>query len=307
MENDSRIVALNEKFAIDGVARIARGNGGLPCVLIETSTAAAQIYLHGAQITSWRPAGSEEVIFLSGRSHWTEGRAIRGGIPVCFPWFRAKADDPNAPSHGFVRTKEWQLESILAGDGDSVSVHFSTGSDDGSRKWWPFEFRLEYSITVGKRLELELTMKNTGDRELKFEEALHTYFKVGDARRARVSGLEGVTFLDNRDGNQEKMQREEFVLSRQTDNAYRITSGPVEIVDEVLGRRLRTVKVNSASTIVWNPWNDGAAAMADFEANEWTMMLCVEGGNIMDSAVTLMPGETHTMAIMIEATGGKGK
>lgn len=283
-----------------GDAELVPGNGGLPKLRIKSKSATAEIYLHGAQITSWQPAGFGEVLFLSDKSHWQEGKAIRGGIPVCFPWFRAKADDPHAPSHGFVRTKEWQVESISTAPDDAVRALFSTVNDDASGKWWPFEFRLEYAITVGKCLKLELTMTNTGSRDLKFEEALHTYFKVGDVQQARVLGLESVAYLDNRDGNCEKHQRGELDLTKQTDNAYRDATGPVEIIDPLLGRRLRTQKTNSNSTIVWNPWSDGAAGMVDFGANEWRTMLCVEGGNILNSAIDLRSGETHTMTVALE-------
>lgn len=291
---------MNSRFLIPGKAQLLSGNGGLELVQIETGSAKAEIYLHGAQITSWQPAGIEEVLFLSDKSSWQEGKAIRGGIPVCFPWFRAKPDDSQAPSHGFVRTKEWQLESISAAANDAVCARFSTGSDFASRKWWPFEFRLEYAMTVGKSLRLELTMINTGSRELRFEEALHTYFRVGDVRRVRVLGLDSVTYLDNRDGNREKQQRGELDLIKQTDNAYRNANGQVEIVDPLMGRSLRTEKMNSNSTVIWNPWSDGARGMADFGVDEWETMLCVEGGNILNSALTLRPEETHTMTVVLE-------
>ena len=300
MNKDSRIAELNSRFSLPGLAKIVAGNGGLAKIHIETPSAKAEVYLHGAQITSWQPAGTGEVIFLSERSHWQEGKAIRGGIPVCFPWFRAKSDDPHAPSHGFVRTKEWHLESISAVPGDAVCARFSTGSDDASRKWWPFEFRLEYAITVGKSLKLELAMTNAGDRGLKFEEALHTYFRVGDARQARVMGLDGVSYLDNREGNLEKKQAGDLILTRQTDNAYRNATGAVEIVDPVLKRRVRTSKHNSASAIVWNPWSDGAAGLADLAEDEWQSMLCVEGGNIIDSAVALQPGKSYSITVVID-------
>jgi len=270
-------------------------------IQIGTGSANAEIYLHGAQITSWQPVKMSEVLFSSAKSHWRDGKAIRGGIPICFPWFRAKADDPQAPSHGFVRTKEWKLESISAAPDDAVCTRFSTGHDETSRKWWPFEFRLGYAITVGRNLKLELTMENTGRKDLKFEEALHTYFKVGDVRLARVRGLDGSAYLDNRDENREKQQQSELALTQQTDNAYRDATGAVEIVDPVLGRALRTEKKNSNSTIVWNPWSDGAAGMTDFGADEWQTMLCVEGGNIMNSAVAVRSGEKHTMTVVIEA------
>lgn len=300
MDRKSTNAVLNSQFSLPGMAQIVSGNGDLPMIQIDAGSAKAEIYLHGAQITSWQPADAGEVLFLSAKSQWQDGKAIRGGIPMCLPWFRAKADDAHAPSHGFVRTKEWQLESILAASDDAVRALFSTCSDDSSRKWWPFEFRLEYAITVGRSLKLELTMTNTGDKDLRFEEALHTYFKVGDVLQAQVLGLDDKTFLDNRDGNREKQQPGELVLIKQTDNAYRNTTGPVEIIDQILARRLRTEKKNSDSTIVWNPWSDGAAGMADLGPDEWQTMLCVEGGNILNSAITLRPGEAHTMTVLIE-------
>ena len=306
MDDPTRIAELNSRLSLPGKARIVAGNGGMPKIQIDSHPAKAEIYLHGAQITSWQPAGMGEVLFLSAKSQWQEGKAIRGGIPVCFPWFRAKADNPQAPSHGFVRTREWQLESISADAEDAVCARFSTESDDGSRRWWPFEFRLEYSIAAAKSLKLELKMTNTGDQNLKFEEALHTYFRVGDVRRVHVTGLEKVSYLDNRDGNRLKEQQGDLVLARQTDNAYRNATGPVEIVDPVLGRRLTTRKQKSASTIVWNPWSDGAAAMSDLGMDEWQTMLCAEGGNILDSAVVLRPGESHTMIVVIDAITATG-
>jgi glucose-6-phosphate 1-epimerase len=299
MAIDAKIETLNERFSIPGIARIVHGNGDLPKILVETSEATAEIYLYGAQVTSWKPAGVDEVLFVSEKSYWEAGRAIRGGIPICFPWFRAKADDPHAPSHGFVRTREWQVESISREAAESVCICLCTESDDSTLRWWPFDFRLEYRVTVGASLRLELSMKNCGRSALRFEEALHTYFKVGDVEVARVRGLDSITYLDNRDGNREKMQSGHLSLSKQTDNAYRNATGAVEILDPVLGRTLITEKQGSASTIVWNPWSDGAASMADLGNDEWRRMLCAEGANILSSALTLEPGRSHVMAIRI--------
>lgn len=299
MESNTKIDALNEQFSIPGITRIVRGHGDLPKILIETRSAKAEIYLHGAQVTSWKPAGADEVLFLSEKSYWEAGRAIRGGIPVCFPWFRGKADNPHAPSHGFVRTKEWQVESISTEPGDLVRVCLSTASDELTRRWWPFDFRLEYRVTVGMSLQLELVMENCGPEDFRFEEALHTYFKVSDVEGVRVRGLDGLTYLDNRDDNRQKTQRDDLILARQTDNAYQDAIGPVEIIDPVLGRTLKTEKQASASTIVWNPWSDGASSMADLGDHEWRVMLCTEGANISKSAVNLGPGQSHAMTSTI--------
>ena len=246
------IDALNERHAIAGMARVVAGQGNLLKVEITSRAAAAEIYLHGAHVTSWQPAGSEEIIFVSKQSRWEDGRAIRGGIPVCFPWFRGKGDNPQAPAHGFVRTRAWELSSIEEKQG-SVVVTLSTESDEASRRWWPYEFRLMHRITVGAELKLELIVTNTGSTSLQFEEALHTYHRVGDVREVRVAGLDGATYLDNMDGNREKLQSGEVMLTRQTDNAYLNTGNAAEVTDPRLGRRIRTEKKNSLTTVVWNP------------------------------------------------------
>jgi glucose-6-phosphate 1-epimerase len=214
---------------------------------------------------------------------------------VCFPWFRAKADDPKAPAHGFVRTREWQLDSVTAKEDGSVIAIFSTESDDSTRRWWPHEFRLALRITIGSTLGLELTATNTGSSPFSFEEALHTYFRVGQTASVRVRGLNGVSYLDNVDQNREKVQSGDLVLTGPTDNAYINTQSAAELVDPVLRRNLRTEKENSRTTIVWNPWQQGAASLSDLGDDEWQQMTCVEASNILSSAVCLGPGEEHTM------------
>jgi glucose-6-phosphate 1-epimerase len=293
---------LNGRFGIPGKAEVVDGNGGLPKIKVTTAAATAEIYLHGAQVTSWHPANAEEVIFLSDRSYWQNGRAIRGGIPVCFPWFRAKSGDPKAPAHGFVRTREWNLEHIANGNDGAVTVICSTESDAMTRRWWPYDFCLSHRITVGETLQLELNVTNTGGTTLRFEEALHTYFRIGDIARAKVVGLDGLTYLDNTDGNREKPQTGELILTGPTDNAYLRSEGSVQIRDELLGRTLTTEKCHSATTVVWNPWQQGAADLADLGEDQWHRMLCVEASNILAAAVQLEPGEEHTMRATLRLT-----
>lgn len=295
MDDTLQIDDLNRRFGIAGIARVVAGNGGLPKVSVSAPAATGEIYLHGAHVTAWRPAGAEEVIFVSEKSEWEDGRAIRGGIPICFPWFRGKADDKKAPSHGFVRTKEWRLESVSAEKDGGVSVTCSTESDESTRQWWPHEFRMVHRVHVGKTLGLELMVKNSGDSAFSFQEALHTYFRVGLAQHVHVRGLDGVKYLDNTDGNIEKVQAGDVVLAAPTDNAYMNTEGAVELVDPTLHRTIRTDKVNSATTVVWNPWQQGAARMSDLGSDEWQRMTCVEASNILTLPVSLTPGQEHTM------------
>lgn len=298
----SQIDALNRRFEIPGIAGVVAGNGGLAKVRVASPLASADVYLHGAQVTSWQPAGAEEAVFLSEHSLWQDGRAIRGGIPICFPWFRAKADDPKAPAHGFVRTRQWQLDSVTANNDGSVIVSCSTSSDDATRRWWPHEFRLVHRVTIGNTLHLELTAANLGPDPFVFEEALHTYFRVGEAERVRVRGLNQVNYLDNTDGNREKVQSGDVVPAAPTDNAYLNTHGALELIDPTLHRVLVTRKENSATTVVWNPLQQGASSIADLGNDEWRKMTCVEASNILHAAVSLEPGQCHTMGATLSVT-----
>jgi len=295
------IEELDRRFAIPGIAHVVPGNGGLPKVRIASPTASAEIYLHGAQVTSWAPSGAEEVLFLSRQTLWQDGHAIRGGIPICFPWFRAKADDPHAPAHGFVRTKAWQLESISR-NGDAVIVSLSTESDEDTRKWWPGEFRLVHRVTFGSQLKLELTVTNLGATSLRLEEALHAYHRVGHVENIRLRGLDGVAYLDNTDSNREKMQSGDLVQAAQTDSAYLNTRHALELVDPGLRRRILVAKENSLTTVVWNPWSEGTRLLSDLGDDEWQRMLCVEASNILAFALILAPGEQHTMTAIIHVS-----
>lgn len=299
METVSHIDALNRRFGIEGVAEVVAGNGGLPKVQIHAPAAEAEVYLYGAHVTRWKPAEQEEVLFLSERSQWEKGKPIRGGIPVCFPWFANKADDASAPKHGFARIREWRLDALNVLDNGAVAMVCVLESDESTRAMWPHQFCLVYRMTLGKTLRMELTMINSGTSTLRFEEALHAYFRVGDVERAGVLGLDGAVYLDKTDAFKEKRQAGELTFARETDNAYMNTEAAVEIMDPVLKRRVLIEKLHSSSTVVWNPWEDLAARLPDFGEDEWRRMLCVEGSNVMHEALLLEPGEEHTMRVTL--------
>jgi glucose-6-phosphate 1-epimerase len=296
--SESRIDALNREFGIPNVVAVVSGNGGLPKVRVTAPWASAEIYLHGAQITSWQPANVEEVLFLSEHSRWQDGRAIRGGIPICFPWFRSKVDAPSAPAHGFVRTKEWRLESVSV-DGESVTVVCATEEDESTQRWWPHAFRLRFTLSIGKALRLGLTATNTGQTSFRFEEALHTYFRVGQVEKVSVRGIDRVAFLDNFDDNRKKIQSGDLIFARKTDNAYIEVRSSAELVDPTLGRTIRTEKHDSATTVVWNPWKEGAASLSDLGTEEWRQFACVEASNILDSSIALEPGQEHSLQAIL--------
>lgn len=298
---NSVIAESYRQFEIAGMAEVMEGNGGLPKVSITTPEVTGEIYLHGAHITSWKPSGAEEVLFLSSQSRWDDGHAIRGGIPICFPWFGGKADDPKAPAHGFVRTKSWHLESISQ-VGSVVTVSMFTESDETTRRWWPAEFRLVYRASFGRELSLELVMLNKGRTSLRFEEALHAYHRVGNINQARLRGLDGVQYLDKTDSNRKKMQEGEITITSETDRVYLNTTGTVELDDPVMHRATHVVKENSRTTVVWNPWVQKARALSDLGNDEWTQMVCIETSNVTDFAVDLAPGQQHTMKALVRVT-----
>jgi len=289
------------QFEIAGVAEVVEGNGGLPRVQITTPEVIGEIYLHGAHVTSWKPSGAEEVLFVSSQSRWDHGHAIRGGVPICFPWFGGKSDDPAAPAHGFVRTREWRLESISQ-VGRAVTVSMFTESDESTKTWWPADFRLVYRATFGPELGLELQVTNTGRTSLRFEEALHAYHRVGNIQEARLRGLDGVQYFDKTDSNRKKMQHGEIAITSETDRIYLDTTDAIELEDPVIHRATRVVKENSRTTVVWNPWIEKARALSDLGDEEWTQMICIESSNVSDFAVDLAPGRQHTMKALVRVT-----
>jgi glucose-6-phosphate 1-epimerase len=291
---------LDRRFGIPGVAKIVEGNGGLPRVQVTGAPACGEMYLHGAQVTSWKPAENDEVLFLSTKSRWQEGQAIRGGIPICFPWFRAKADDPKAPAHGFVRTTSWQLESIVVEE-PGVLVSMSIESDEHTQRWWPGEFRLVYRVIFGSELTLELTCTNTDKIGFRFEEALHTYNRVSYVANVRLQGLDAVQFLDNTDSNKVNVQRGDVTIASATDNAFVDTQNNVDLIDPESRRYIRLKKANSLTTVVWNPWSEGGARLGDLGDGEWRRFLCVEASNILAASISLAPGEKHKMTAVVSA------
>lgn len=302
METAESVTQLGRRFGIPGIAEIVAGNGGLPKIRITTAAATGDVYLHGAHVTSWQPAGVEEVVFVSSKSRWEDGRAIRGGVPICFPWFGDKADDPKAPAHGFVRTKSWALDSIVH-SGDAVTVSMSTASDESTKQWWPADFQLIHRATFGSDLSLELEVQNTGTMPLRFEEALHSYYKVGDVKTARLEGLDGIHYLDKTDGYREKLQQGNVAVSAETDRVYLNTPGAVELRDPELRRLVRVNKENSLTTVVWNPWSEKARKMSDLGDDEWTRFVCIETSNVAGFGIELAPGQRHRMKASVRVTG----
>jgi glucose-6-phosphate 1-epimerase len=301
---DPRILdSLNERFALPGVIRFETGSGGLLRAAVTLASAEGHVYLHGAQVTRYRPTGHQDVLFLSERSHFAPGKAIRGGVPVIFPWFGARAGDPHAPDHGFARTSEWTVESVERPGDDSVAVTLALGPDEATRRSWAHEFQVRQRVLFGAHLEMTLEVENRSRETITLEEALHTYLRVGDVRQASVTGLGGVTYIDKTDGMKRKVLAAGALrLTGRTDRVFLDTRGTCAVMDPVLGRRLLVEKSGSATTVVWNPWSE----MADLGPGAWRSMLCVETANATDNALHLASGDRHRMGVVIRVTTWRG-
>jgi glucose-6-phosphate 1-epimerase len=280
---------LERRFGIPGVLRVEAGSGGLPRVLVTSELAAAEMYLHGAHLTQFQPRGAKPVLFMSQESLFETNKPIRGGVPVCFPWFGPKAGSPESPAHGFARIRDWELESCARQPDGTVRVAFALDSDESA---------LRLSFGIGPSLEMDFEVR--AKTALRFEEALHTYFAVGDVRQVGVEGLEKVEYLDKTDSSRRKTQPPEPIrITGETDRIYLETRSACVLRDPVLGRTIRIAKEGSDTTVVWNPWIAKAKAMADFGDDEWPGMVCVETANVGDSAVRLQAGQTHRMKVRI--------
>jgi glucose-6-phosphate 1-epimerase len=288
------LTQLNEHFGLPGVLSFHAAASGLTYASITTLHAAATVYLQGAHVTAWQPKGQQPAIFTSRKSDFAPGNAIRGGVPIAFPWFAGRHDGKTGPSHGFARIQDWTL-AFAALAGDDLHMTFTLGPTEISRNLGYDNFRLAYQLTIGRTLTMQLAVANDAATPLVFEEALHTYYAVSDIHEVNVSGLDGVTYLDKNDNLQEKQQQGAITITGPTDRVYLNTAGTCVLRDAGNKRQITVAKTGSNTTVVWNPWESGAQKLPDLDPTEWHEFIAVETVNAAVNAVTLAPGATHVM------------
>lgn len=272
---------------------------------IGTELCSGEVYLQGAHITSFVPAGHRDVLWMSPRSAFATGEPIRGGIPVCWPWF-GNGRDGNAPvKHGFARTNTWQLRTVEKDDEGVVRVTLGlTPADVVDLMGYPDDFDLELVAEFGRELRVALTSRANAT-PLAVEEALHTYLAVGDVRQVWISGLEGAEYTDRRKGACIPGRTEgEVRFTEELDSIFD-SSATTVLHDPIVDRQVMVRKEASRSTVVWNPWDELAATMSDIGPDVWTQYCCIETANCVERTVTLMPGEHHTMAVVLRSTEGE--
>ncbi len=281
-----KIDHLNAEFGVDGQVRFVEGKGGLVMIEVENAHAKAVISTYSAQVLSFRPtAEPEDLLFVSEQAYYQPGKAIKGGIPVCWPWFGPDPSGQGGPGHGFVRARQWQVAGVLSQHDGTTYIRLESEDDEETRKLWPHRFTLELEIQIGRSLLVTLVTRNKTDQPLNITQGLHTYFKVGDIAKTRVQGLDGCTFLDKVADGVRKQQQGPVVIDGEVDRIYLGVERELVIEDDQLERRIRIEGTHSRSAVVWNPWREKAAAMGDFGDTEYQRMLCVETTNADEDQV----------------------
>lgn len=269
----------------DNTFTLGTGAGGLATVTIDNQYCTGEIHLHGATVTAWQPKGERPVLWLSGSSAFDDDSPIRGGVPICLPWFGPGRSADRQPSHGWARLSQWQF--VGAEDVEAGTLATFVLQRDG--------LELRYHVTMGEWLELALDVTNIGQQAVEIEEALHTYLAVGDIRQVSLSGLDGVDYVDKTADAAVVSQEGDITFDGETDRVY-LTSANVTVSDPAGGRKLLVQSQGARNTVVWNPGPVKAEAMPDFGDDEWTQMVCVEAANALDDCYRLQPGGTHSIA-----------
>lgn len=281
-----------QRFAVPGSITIDAGCGGLPRVSISTPLCRGEIYLHGAHVSAWQPAGQAPVIWMSSQGWFAANKPMRGGIPLCWPWF-GPGVETGQPAHGLIRQADWTLTAVATAADGTVTVVMRLVCAAPAAT-------LQLAACFGHSLQVELSATNTGTSAFPVGETLHTYLAVGDVRRVALRGLKGAAGQSRVAQPITLTGPEVLGIDAETDLVFNAHEGATVIDDPVLHRQLRVSKGGSRTTVVWNPWIAKAARMSDFGDHEWPGMICVEAANAQADAYQLAPGASHALSTVIE-------
>jgi glucose-6-phosphate 1-epimerase len=297
---------LTAEFGITGILDFVETEHGLVKAGISLDGVTGELYLQGAQVTAWKPPDERPVLFTSPNSAFAPGRAIRGGIPIVLPWFGPNRHTPTAPQHGFARTATWHLNGAETAGSGSLTLTLSLDDGDVGSPFWPERFRAIYTVTFMQTLSLRLAVQNRAKHPIVFEEALHSYFAISDIAEIAIDGLGGTSYIDKTDAARRKLQTADLItILAETDRVYLDTPRQCVIEDRGWRRRIVIEKDGASSSVVWNPWVEKAAAMADLGDPAWRGMVCVETGNIADDEVRLAADAEHQMSTSISVAAAR--
>lgn len=292
MEN---IKTLNENFACGDQLVFRLNESGMPVVDVHNAFAQASIALQGAHVLSFVAQGQAPLIWMSEDATFAPGKSLRGGVPICWPWFGPHADDSSKPAHGFARTVDWKVVATESLNTGEHALTFELVNTPTTIAQTGHSLQVQLQVVIGATLKLSLHTTNLGDTPFVLGEALHTYFHVGDVRKVRIEGLDGCAYLDKVDEFKMKTQQGAITIDMEVDRIYSSQSKQCRIVDEVLNRVIELHSSGSKATVVWNPWQDMANKMGDLGEDGYLHMLCVENANAAKDVVELAAGATHSM------------
>jgi len=285
--------------------------GELECWRIRHGEAELVVARQGAHVISYKVAG-QPVIWENEQAVFKHGKPIRGGIPICWPWFgnfqrnpqsvqaMRQSDEP-ANAHGEVRALDWELLGV-GHDGDALLVELVLPEAEGQLPGWPHNVALKLSIRLDHQLHVSLVCYNAGTETVTLSQALHSYFAVSDVRQIHIEGLDGLRYLNTlQSWEEEQHQDGDLHFTAETDRIYLDTPHHVSIVDPGWQRRIQIMTTGSKSAVIWNPWIDKTKTFSDMAADGWQGMVCVETANVLGDMVTLAPDDLHTMSVSIWA------
>ena len=292
------IDGLNHKFAIKNKIAFFAGENNWPVVKVNTDWSEALIHLNGAHLTSFVNSQGRELIWLSSLAKYQSGKAIRGGIPICWPWFGKNKSDAQLPQHGFARTSLFDVKSVEELPQGEVAVSLGLNDNQHTLSLWPFEFNLIVNFIIGRSLKVELATTNTGNKPITLSEAIHTYFYVDDIRETRLVGLEQCEYFDQLSSDS-RVQQKPVEFSEETDRIYSASKSELLLesssADKKQKRLVKVKQANANSTVIWNPWIEKSKGMADFPSMGYINMVCIEAANTRE-LINIAPGESHTIS-----------
>jgi len=268
----------------------------LEYIEVSNSKSSIKITLQGAHIFDFRVKGKKPLLFLSDTAHFKRDKAIRGGIPICWPWFGAHPQDPQLPNHGFVRTSLWKHLDTQEINQDKTKITFSLESSEQTLALWPYAFELRLEIIISDILEISLITKNTGEKAFNYSQALHTYLAINDISTVKLEGLKEKSYYNKLDDSHANIQKEELIFKEETDRIYQDLEQGLTLHDKDQDIKIQTK--GSKTVVVWNPGEGCANNLSDLHT--YKTMLCIESANVLKDEVFLQADESHTLSCIIK-------
>ncbi len=290
---------LDDKFSIEGELGFAQLENDLVFATISNKYADADICLYGAHITSFRPHHTMEILWMSPLSNFEEGAPIRGGIPVCFPWFGLHKTEPDKPQHGFGRLMYWNVTETASMPNGETMMRLELCSSEKTKTFWPHDFCAEMTIHVGRKLTASLKVTNTSSEPFEYGCALHSYFTLSSIENITIEGLQNTKYHDQLQPGDFIQETPELIIRQAETRHYYNTGSPVIIADPVFRRKIRVEKAGSNVTTVWNPWKETCAKIPDLPDEAYHVFVCVETVNSFEDTIHLAPGEVHETSAVI--------